>query len=38
MRPYLKNTYHKYRTGEGAQVVGPEFKHQYRKKKAKAVF
>jgi hypothetical protein len=32
-RPYLEKTLHKKRAGGVAQVVGPEFKPQYSKKK-----
>jgi hypothetical protein len=35
MRPCLENTHHKNRAGGVAQVVGPEFKPQYCKKKKK---
>jgi hypothetical protein len=35
MRPCFENTHHKNRAGGVAQVVGPEFKPQYCKKKKK---
>jgi hypothetical protein len=35
MRPYLKKTLHKNRTGGVTQGEGPEFKPQYCKKKKK---
>jgi hypothetical protein len=35
VRPYLKNTYYKNRTGGVVQGEGPEVKPQYRKKKKK---
>jgi hypothetical protein len=35
VRPYFEETHHKKRAGGVAQGVGPEFKHQYYKKKKK---
>jgi hypothetical protein len=33
MKHYLKKTHHKERSGGVVQVIGPEFKPQYHKKK-----
>jgi hypothetical protein len=38
MRPYLKKTLYKKKGCGVAQGVGPELKHQYRKKKEEKLF